>query len=103
MIAANYLARLVRSEDYDGHLGFTAMEWLAADFYWLAVRAGVAGRRAERGDVVAEPERERDAYAARHTALPNPYDDAGAAWIGRAAKWVRRGDQTLALTARRSR
>lgn len=53
--------------------------------YWLAVRAGVAGRRAERADAVAEIEREEDAY-------DRFGDRATSTALGRAAKWLRRGD-----------
>jgi hypothetical protein len=86
MIVADYFARLVGSEDYDGHLGFTVMELLAADLYWHTVRAGVAGRRTERGDVVAvlreESSRERSSAegAARSIAADSrPFLD-GEAW-----------------------
>jgi hypothetical protein len=75
------------------------MNALVEDAYWLAVRAGVAGRRAERGDVVAELERAEE--FARKKAHDHSYDHG---FIdGCNSAWVRIDNGLHLGAARRSR
>jgi hypothetical protein len=72
--------------------------------YWLTVRAGVAGRRAERTDIVAHLSATYDAYVEDHrdgrSKVPSGYPEGVVDGLDLAEAVVSSGSH---LTARRSR
>lgn len=74
------------------HYLFSERLVLAQSAYWLAVRAGVAGRLAEKRDAIAELTHEQRVAAGN--------DDGAARILARAIKWIKRGDHVGAQRER---